>query len=277
VVAILVGAHQLSVQQACRIAGLSRTAHDRPPVEDPERDAVVIAALQSVVQASPRWGFWKCFDRLRLLGHRWNHKHVYRVYCALRLNLARRTKRRVPTRIRPPLDAPPVLNTTWALDFMHDALYDGRRFRTLNVMDEGNREGLAIEMGTSLASGRGVALLEQLVGQHGAPQALRCDNGPELIAQTLTDWCAATENALRHIQPGKPDQNAYIERFNRTYCEEVLDAWLLTSLDQVRDVTAAWLMTYITERPHDSLGRVPPLTFLPRSTHVPESAYELCA
>ena len=276
-VAILVSEHQLSVQQACRIAGLSRTAHYRPPVDDPGRDAVVIAALQAVVQANPRWGFWKCFDRLRLLGHRWNHKHVYRVYCALRLNLVRRTTRRIPTRIRQPLDAPPVLNTTWALDFMHDALYDGRRFRTLNVLDEGNREGLAIEIGTSLASGRVVALLEQLVAQHGAPQALRCDNGPELIAQTLTDWCKATGIALRHIQPGKPDQNAFIERFNRTYREEVLDAWLFTALDQVRDVTAVWLTTYNTERPHDRLGRVPPLTFLPRSTYVPESPEQLCA
>ena len=276
-VAILVGEHQLAVQQACRIAGLSRTAHDRPPVDDPGRDAVVSAARQAVVQAHPRWGFWQCFDRLRLLGHRWNHTHVDRVYCALRLNLVRRTTRRIPTRIRQPLDAPPVLNTTWALDFMHDALYDGRRFRTRTVLDEGNREGLAIEVGTSLASGRVVALLEQLVAQHGAPQAVRCDNGPELIAQTLTDWCAATGIALRHIQPGKPDQNAFIERFNRTYREEVLDAWLFTSLDQVRDVTTAWLMTYNTERPHDSLGRVPPLTFLPRPTHVPESAYELCA
>jgi putative transposase len=276
-VAVLVGEHHLAVQHACRIVGLSRTAHYRPPVRDPERDAAVIAALQAVVTASTRWGFWKCYDRLRLLGHGWNHKRVHRVYCALHLNLPRRTKRRVPTRVRQPLDAPPVLNTTWALDFMHDALYDGRRFRTLNVLDEGNREGLAIEVGTSLASGRVVAVLEQLVAQHGAPQALRCDNGPELISQALTDWCVAQGIALRHIQPGKPDQNAFIERFNRTYRTEVLDAWLFTSLDQVRDVTATWLTTYNTERPHDSLGRVPPLTFLPRLTTVPESTYSLCA
>ena len=114
------------------------------------------------------------FVVLRLLGHGWNHKRVHRVYCALRLNLPRRTKRRLPTRPRQPLAAPPVLNTTWAVDFMHDALYDGRRFRVLNVLDEGNREALAVEIGTSLASVRVVALLETLVAQHGAPQALRC-------------------------------------------------------------------------------------------------------
>ena len=94
------------------------------------------------------------------------------------------------------------------------------------MLDEGNREGLAVEIGTSLASVRVVALLEQLVAQHGAPQALRCDNGPELIAQALTLWCEERAITLRYIQPGKPDQNAFIERFNRNYREEVLDAWL---------------------------------------------------
>jgi len=272
-----VGDHRLPVQRACRIARLSRAAYYRPPHSDPARDTPVITALQAVVSESSRWGFWKCFDRLRLVGHAWNHKRVYRVYCALRLNLPRRTKRRVPTRVRQPLDAPPVLNTTWALDFMHDALYDGRRFRVLNVLDEGNREALAVEIGTSLASVRVVALLEQLVAQHGAPQALRCDNGPELIAQSLTLWCEERGISLRHIQPGKPDQNAYIERFNRTYRDEVLDAWLFTSLAQVREVTATWLELYNTKRPHDSLGRVPPLTFLPRPTSMPESSYQLSA
>jgi putative transposase len=119
-----------------------------------------------------------------------------------------------------------------------------------------------VEIGTSLASVRVVALLEQLVAQHGAPEALRCDNGPELIAQALTLWCEERGITLRYIQPGKPDQNAFIERFNRTYREEVLDAWLFTSMAQVREVTATWLETYNTKRPHDSLGRVPPLTFL---------------
>lgn len=273
----MVGAHRLSVQRACRIAGLSRAAHDRPPHPDPERDLPVITALQGVSTEHSRWGVWTCFDRLRFIGHRWNHKRVYRVYCALRLNLPRRTKRRVPTRLRQPLDAPPVLNTTWALDFMHDALYDGRRFRVLNVLDEANREGLAVEIGTSLASVRVVALWEQLVAQHGAPQALRGDNGPELIAQALTLWCEDRGITIRDIQPGKPDQNAFIERFNRTYREEVLEAWLFTSRAQVRDVSATWLATYNTQRPHDSLGRVPPLTFLPRPTRVPESTYALSA
>jgi hypothetical protein len=110
--------HQLPVARACRVVRLSRTAYYQPPVPASRRDAAVIAALTDAVTRYPRWGFWKLFDRLRVEGRSWNHKHVHRVYCALRLNLPRRTTRRVPRRIRQPLTAPPVLNQTWALDFM---------------------------------------------------------------------------------------------------------------------------------------------------------------
>jgi putative transposase len=113
------------------------------------RDAAVIAALTDLVARYPRWGFWKLYDRLRVEGQPWNHKRIHRVYCALRLNLPRRTTRRVPRRIRQPLTAPPVLNQTWALDFMSDTLYDARRNRLLTVIDEGNREALEIAMGPS--------------------------------------------------------------------------------------------------------------------------------
>ena len=106
----------------------------------------MVTALLAVVEQHGRWGFWKCFDRLRLDGHTWNHKRVHRIYCALRLNLPRRTKRRVPSRLRQPLIAPSTLNAIWALDFMLDALYGGRRVRTLNVLDEANREALTIEI-----------------------------------------------------------------------------------------------------------------------------------
>jgi putative transposase len=238
-------------------------------------DGPVIDALHGVLATGPRWGFWKCFARLRLLGYAWNHKRVHRVYCALRLNLPRRTRRRAPRRPPYPLAAPAELNHTWALDFMTDALADGRRFRTLNVLDEGNREGLAIEVGMSLPSLRVIAVLEELISEHGPPRALRVDNGPELTAIALTRWCAQRQIAVQYIQPGKPQQNAYIERFNRSYRTEVLDAYLFDSLAAVREVTAAWLHCYNTERPHDSLGRVPPLTFLPRLTPTPEFSYAL--
>ncbi len=116
---VLVQEHQLSVARACRVVRLSRTAYYQPPAPASRRDAAVIAALIDAVTRYPRWGFWKLFDRLRVEGRAWNHKHVHRVYCALRLNVPRRTTRRVPRRIRQPLTAPPVLNQTWALEF-HD-------------------------------------------------------------------------------------------------------------------------------------------------------------
>ena len=222
-------------------------------------------ALRALVEANSRWGFWLCFDRLRALGHPWNWKRVYRVYCALRLNLKRRGKKRVLTRPRVPLEAPAVLNHTWALDFMGDTLYDGRTYRTLNVLDEGNREGLAIEIATSLPSRRVIGLLEQLTAIHGAPARLRCDNGPEFLAVALAAWCDRHGVVLQHIQPGKPNQNAFIERFNKTYRTEILDAWVFTSLAEVRQVTDDWLERYNSERPHRSLGRVPPRTYLPRT------------
>ena len=268
---VLTTEHELSVRRACRVVGLARTAWYTPPADPAVRDARVIEALTAVVEMRPRWGFWKCYDRLRLDGHTWNHKRVHRVYCALRLNLPRRTRRRVPPRFRHGLVAPTRLNEIWALDFMHGALYGGRRFRTLNVIDEGNREGLAIEVGVSIPASRVVRVLDQLLALYGRPAAIRIDNGPELTSQTLTDWTIARGITLIYIQPGKPVQNAFIERFNRTYREEVLNAYLFHSTAEAQALSDAWLVDYNEHRPHDALGRVPPLTYLPRVSPVPES------
>lgn len=267
--------HGLAVARACRIVRFSRAAYYRDRRPALERDEAVISALQELVERHPRHGFWKCFDRLRRRGHGWNHKRVHRVYCALGLNQMRRTKRRVAKRPRQPLQAPQRLNQVWALDFMADALYGGRKLRTLNVIDEGNRECLAIEVATSIPSVRVVRVLDELVAIHGKPKAIRMDNGTELTAGPFTEWCDARGIEKRFIQPGKPDQNAFIERFNRSYREDVLDAYVFGSVDEVREVTAEWLDDYNHERPHDSLGRVPPRTFLPRPRVPRESSYEL--
>jgi putative transposase len=253
----------------------SRAAYYRTPRSALERDAAVIAALQGVVERHPQHGFWKCFGRLRRKGHGWNHKRVHRVYCALRLNLPRRAKRRLPGRLRQSLEAPRQLNHTWAIDFMADALYGGRKIRTLNVIDEGNREALAIDVALSIPSVRVIRILEELVAVHGRPVALRVDNGPELISEAFLTWCGEQGIEVRHIQPGKPDQNAFIERFNRSYRDEVLDAYVFGSIEEVQGVTDEWLEDYNTERPHDSLGRVPPLSFLPRPERPRESSYQV--
>ena len=176
-----------------------------------------MAALNEVVARHSRWGFWKCFYRLRRAGHRWNHKRVHRIYCTLRLNLPRRTKRRVPVRLRQPLVAPTRLNEIWALDFMADALYDGRGFRTFNVLDEGNREALAIEIGTSIPSARVIRILDDLIRLYGRPARLRVDNGPELTAEAFVDWCAAHRICDRL----HPAREARSERLHRAIQSEL--------------------------------------------------------
>jgi len=226
--ASLVAAHDLSIRRVC-----------------------------GAVTAHPRWGFWKFYDRLRLDDKPWNHKRVLRAYREMRLNLPRRTKERVPRQERQTLEVPEAPNAIWALDFMSDALYHGRRYRMLNVIDEGVREALDIVIDTSIPGGRVVRTLEQLSRWRGLPEAIRCDNGPEMISQAFVEWCKTNEVEIRYIQPGKPNQNAYIERFNRTYREEVLDAHLFDTLSQVVEATYRWLQTYHETRPHDAWGESP--------------------
>ncbi len=255
---------KLSITRACQIAGLSRAAYYKRPIPAEQRDAEVIDALNAIVTRHGRWGFWKCFTRLRLDGHCWNKKRVHRVYCEMGLNLPRRCKKRLTDRHRQPLDHSLEPNRCWALDFMHDALYCGRRFRTLNVIDEANRECLAIEVGTSIPSARLIRVLNRLINCYGAPEAIRLDNGPEMVSLAFTEWAAARGIAVRYIQPGKPNQNAFIERFNKTYRTEVLDAHLFANLQQVQAITEQWLIDYNEYRPHESLGDIPPVQFMPR-------------
>ena len=256
--------HGLPIVRACQVARLSRAAYYKPGIDWAVRDGEVIAALQAIVVEEQRWGFWKCYDRMRNQGRSWNHKRVHRVYCRMKLNLPRRSKRRVPKRERQPLTVEPRMNAVWALDFMRDTLYSGKVFRTLNVIDEANRGGLGIDIAVSIPASRVIAYMEQMIDLHGRPDAIRCDNGSELTSQAFTEWCKEHDIEPRFIQPGKPDQNAYIERFNRTYREEVLSAYLFDSLDEVREITAEWLQRYNEIRPHDALGSLPPARYRER-------------
>lgn len=254
----MVEAHGVSVTRACRCAGLSRSAWYRPLKDWLAYDRPVIDALQSLAEAKPGLGFWKLFRRLRRQGHGWNYKRVYRVYCALALNLRRRTKQRLPIRDPQPLSVPLAPNQVWSADFMSDALYNGTRFRTFNVLDDFNREALAIEIDTSLPGERLIRVFQQLAMTRGLPDILRTDNGPEFLGCRFTEWCETHGIFIDYIEPGKPNQNAYIERFNRSYRTEVLDTWLFRNLDEVREMTWRWMIEYNEERDHDSLGGLTP-------------------
>jgi len=149
---------------------------------------------------------------------------------------------------------------------MHDSLYSGKRFRTLNVIDEGVRECLAIEVDTSLRAERVITVLEQLKYWRGTPRIIRSDNGLELRSVKLPAWCESNGVKLRFIQPGKLNQNAFIEHFNRTFRSEVLNAYIFHSLEEVREVAWLWMITYNEERPHDALGGQPPNRFRQKLT-----------
>ena len=251
----------LPAAKACRLMGVSRSGWYRDGRDPGERDAAVIARLNEVVARHGRWGFWKCFHWLRQHGETWNHKRVLRVYRSMKLNQPRRARRRLPARLRQPLVVPARPDRMWSMDFMHDTLYHGKRFRTLNVLDEGVREVLAIEIDTSLPAERVIRVLEQLKESRPLPEQIRVDNGPELVSSKLVAWCETNGVRLHHIQPGKPTQNAYIERFNRTFRREVLNAHLFASLTEVRDITHQWMIAYNEERPHEALGNLPPRTY----------------
>jgi putative transposase len=150
-----------------------------------------------------------------------------------------------------------------------------RPFRTLNVLDEANRGALGIEIATSIPAMRVIRFLEQLIEIHGKPAAIRCDNGPELTSYALTEWCKTKGINLMFIQPGKPDQNAFIERFNRTYRTEVLNAYLFDAISQVLEITDDWLRRYNEIRPHDALGSLPPARYRERLLAMENSTLEL--
>jgi putative transposase len=254
-----IAAHAASERQACRVMNLNRAGYRYRPKKPDDR--AVQERLQFIAERKPRWGFRKMFAWLKNQGYDWNHKKVYRVYCEMGLNLRVKPKKRLPVRFPQPLARPQAANQCWSLDFMSDSLENGRAFRTLNIIDDFNREGLWIEVDTSLPAWRVIRVLEMLILWRGAPQRLRMDNGPELISKLLAEWAAAKGIVLDHIQPGKPAQNAYIERFNRTYREEVLDAYLFSSIEEVRRITEPWLEEYNAVRPHAALGDVPPYQY----------------
>ena len=254
----MVNEHGLSVRQACRTARLARSAFYAPARL--RNDGQAIAVIESYVRENPVHGFDKLYPAVRSASL--GKCRLYRVYKALRLNIKRKGKRRLPDRVKAPLQVPLRPNETGSADFLSDALWSGRRFRTFNVLDDFNREALGIEIDTSLPALRVVRALEQLVQIRGKPAALRVDNGPEFISVVLARWATGHGIELRFIQPGKPMQNGYVERFNRTYREEVLSCYVFETLGEVRRMTADWLVRYNEQRPHESLGDLAPRQYL---------------
>lgn len=246
------------ISRACRLLRTSRSSLAYRSKKD---DVNLINTLQRLAVEHPREGFWKCFLRIKNAGDKINHKRVHRVYKMLGLPLRRKHKKRLPARTKEALEVPPTFAHTWSMDFMSDALEGGRKFRTFNILDDYNRELLFIEIYYSIKSSRVLWVLNHLVNRYGKPAKIRMDNGPEFIAKIAKQWSLANEIEFKYIQPGKPMQNAYIERFNGSYRNGVLDVYLFKDLEQVREVTEKWIFDYNQFRPHDSLGGQSPVMY----------------
>ncbi len=248
----------ISIALACRTFGLSETCYRYSPKLQPENEE--IADLLVALTTSRRtWGFGLCFLYLRnVRGHGWNHKRVYRIYRELELNLRIRPRKRLKRDKPDELAVPDAPNQVWSMDFMADRLEDGRAFRLLNVLDDFNREGLGIEVDFSLPAERVVRTLSQIIEWRGKPDVIRVDNGPEYISGTLVTWAEKRGIALQHIQPGKPQQNAYVERYNRTVRHEWLGQFLFETIQEVQDYATDWLWTYNNDRPNMAIGGITP-------------------
>lgn len=191
-----------------------------------------------------------------------NHKRAHRIYTNCKLNLRIKPKKRLAPRTQHKLIQPKNLNICWSLDYMTDTLQNGCRFRTANVLDDCNREAIGILVSRSLPSKRITCWLDQLVESRGQyPKMIRVDNGPENISRHFQEWASSNDVEVHYIQPGKPAQNAYIERFNRSYREAILDQYLFQSTSQVQHLTDNWLKHYNEERPHESLGGLAPWAY----------------
>lgn len=253
-----VSERSISIQMACQIFSISETCY-RYRRKLIDENAIIAEWLVKLTSTWRNWGFGLCYLYLRnVKGYGWNHKRVYRIYRELELNMRIKPKKRLLRAKPEPLSVPDSYNQTWSMDFMHDQLNDRRSIRLLNVIDDFNREGLGIEVDFSLPSERVIRTLDRIIEQRGKPKAIRVDNGPEYVSAKLMAWALEKEISINHIQPGKPQQNAYIERFNRTVRYDWLAQDLFSCLDEVQRKATNWLWHYNHERPNMALGGITP-------------------
>lgn len=249
----------LSERRACALVGLGRSTC-RYRARRPDWP-VLRERLRTLAGERRRFGYRRLHVLLRREGFRVNLKRIYRLYTQEGLTVRRRRRRRRLPRGLPRLAAPTRINERWSLDFVLDVLDDGRRFRLLTVVDEFTRACLAIEVDTSLGGRRVVQVLQRLIETRGTPNMLITDNGPEFISRVLDAWAYGHGIQLHFIDPGKPNQNAYVESFNGRLRDECLNEHWFASLGHARQLIETWRLDYNAVRPHSALGDIPPEEF----------------
>ncbi|MCG1046299.1 MULTISPECIES: IS3 family transposase [Mycetohabitans] len=253
-----VSSRGISIRLACEAFGVSQSCYRYAGLRNAENEEIANWLLR-LIDNHRNWGFGLCFLYLRnVKGFGWNHKRVYRIYRELELNLRVKPRKRLVRQVPEPLSVPTAVNQLWSMDFMHDQLADGRSIRLFNVIDDFNREALGIEIDFSLPSQRVIRALQQIISWRGRPKAIRCDNGPEYLSATITEWARQYGIRLDYIQPGKPQQNAYVERFNRTVRYEWLSQYHWEDLEHVQRFATDWMWTYNHDRPNMALGGLTP-------------------
>ena len=250
------GFPKLSYAKACKLVSCSRTNRYYNKLM-PEKDIAVKDAITSVVGTS-RLGRRKVIVKVQKKYPGMGAAKIRRVYVKEGFSLYKRMKKRRIEHPANPIEVPLSPNVEWAMDFMSDSLVNGKKFRTLNIIDQYNRKCLEIGINFSMPSSKVIEILERTIAEYGKPLGIRTDNGPEFTSYLFQQWLDRNDIEWIKIEKGKPQQNAIVERFNRTYREDVLDANLFFSLDHVFEVTKQWKEDYNQERPHESLNYLSP-------------------
>lgn len=253
----------ISERRACGLIQIARTTLRRV-LEEPEENVRLTARMVDLAQARRRFGYRRIHDLLRREGVRVNHKRVYRLYTGVGLSVSKRRRRKLVMLDRQVLQQPAGPNEVWSMDFVMDALANGRRIKCLTVVDDFTRECLDIAVDFGL-SGEYVSRVLAQIGQfRGLPKAIRTDQGPEFTSRALDRWAYRQGVDLKLIAAGKPTQNAYIESFNGKFRDECLNDHYFTNLAHARVVIGEWRRDYNEVRPHSSIGRIPPAQFAAR-------------
>lgn len=249
----------LSERHALRVIGMSASSLRYQAA--PDRNQALRERIVALAHRHRRYGSGMIYLKLRQAGLQVNHKRVERLYAEARLQVRRRKRKKVPVADRQPLGRPQAANQVWSMDFVFDRTADGRVIKCLTVVDDATHESVATVPERSIGGRSLTRMLDRIALRRSLPQAIRTDNGKEFCGRAMLTWAQTRSVKLFLIEPGKPNQNAYIESFNGRFRDECLNEHWFTSLDHAKAVIEAWRREYNEERPKKSLGGLTPSAY----------------